>query len=66
MGPDNGMSHDAQFQMLLHLFQEFANSCLLHATSSAIAEPYLCLFLTDSHKNNTLHLRKGKAFPFQQ
>jgi hypothetical protein len=29
IGPDNGTSHDAQFQILLHLFQEFANSCLL-------------------------------------
>jgi hypothetical protein len=34
IGPAKGRSHEAQFQTSFHLFQEFANFCLLHATWS--------------------------------
>jgi hypothetical protein len=62
-GPAKWRSHEAQFQMLLHLFQEVANSCFLRVTGPVITEPCLWLFLTESHKSNILHLGKGRASP---
>jgi hypothetical protein len=59
MGPDNGKSHDAQFQMLLHLFQEF-----LSPTCDLVLQ--LLNHISDYSRltYNTLCLRKGKSPPF--
>jgi hypothetical protein len=64
IGPDNGISHNAQFQILLHLFQEFANSCLLCATQILLS--HISDYSQLIYKKATLHLRKCKALPFRQ